>query len=560
MRAAMFIQEVMNTHTAATPKDDNATVTHKSRYLELSLLLSLLLTFAWGILWWPYTVDDTYIALRYAENISEGLGAVFNPGERTEGYSCPSWVFLLAAAHWTGMHILSVAKGIGLAAAMGLPLLMFFTLRRLGLKAWIIGLATISVAAIPGVHIYATSGMETLPFTFTVAAAVVMPVLLPSSSCRTWSMPAVLLAIATLRPEGLLLFIVLTVLWWIVDDSPKVRWGLFSAVLLLCALLALRFMYYGSILPNTFLAKPSPLLHALTTAPFAIETVHALYQALMRIVQGTFGGIGGVAALCCIVVAMSLSKSNAARMTALATWCCGIAYVIYAPVDWMPEQRFALPFTFPLIVLAASGMHSFQQRISGRQAKWLRIGISGIVVVIIALHSMTTAMWWYRHERLSVNPAMNAVSHARIGAWLREHGKKGDSVLAYEIGAVGYYSKHRLLDHEGLISKEVARIVRSAGGINNVRYGTNADAMNEIVALCAKEKPDWFLVRSWTELPLHTGLPLSEAVVEEEIQQALVRAFDTTMVLRHVFVMNPNDEACLDKYLLLERKRVPVLK
>ena len=39
--------------------------------------------------------DDGAIFLRYAENIIQGKGAVFNQGEYVEGYSSPLWLLLL---------------------------------------------------------------------------------------------------------------------------------------------------------------------------------------------------------------------------------------------------------------------------------------------------------------------------------------------------------------------------------------------------------------------------------------------------------------------------------
>src|SRR5205814_2662804 len=41
-----------------------------------------------------FGIDDAFINFRYAENLASGLGPVFNPGERIEGYTTPAWVFL----------------------------------------------------------------------------------------------------------------------------------------------------------------------------------------------------------------------------------------------------------------------------------------------------------------------------------------------------------------------------------------------------------------------------------------------------------------------------------
>ena len=44
-----------------------------------------------------YQVDDAFIVYRYARNLSQGLGIVFNPGERVEGVTCLLWTVVLAA-------------------------------------------------------------------------------------------------------------------------------------------------------------------------------------------------------------------------------------------------------------------------------------------------------------------------------------------------------------------------------------------------------------------------------------------------------------------------------
>ena len=51
---------------------------------------------AWAALaWWrwsrePYLLDDAFISFRYARNLVEGHGLVYNPGERVEGYTNPA--------------------------------------------------------------------------------------------------------------------------------------------------------------------------------------------------------------------------------------------------------------------------------------------------------------------------------------------------------------------------------------------------------------------------------------------------------------------------------------
>ena len=61
------------------------------------------------------SVDDAYISLRYAWNLVDGNGLVWNPGEYVEGFSNPVFTLLCALPIWLGMDGLLGAKLIGLA-------------------------------------------------------------------------------------------------------------------------------------------------------------------------------------------------------------------------------------------------------------------------------------------------------------------------------------------------------------------------------------------------------------------------------------------------------------
>ena len=57
---------------------------------------AMLLAFGlWRALALRWVCDDSFISLRYADNLVSGHGLVFNPGERVMGYSNFLWVVLL---------------------------------------------------------------------------------------------------------------------------------------------------------------------------------------------------------------------------------------------------------------------------------------------------------------------------------------------------------------------------------------------------------------------------------------------------------------------------------
>src|SRR4051794_37699784 len=44
------------------------------------------------VFWLRFVCDDAYITFRYAANLAHGLGPVWNPGERVEGYTNFLWM------------------------------------------------------------------------------------------------------------------------------------------------------------------------------------------------------------------------------------------------------------------------------------------------------------------------------------------------------------------------------------------------------------------------------------------------------------------------------------
>ena len=128
---------------------------------------------------WFLATDDAFISFRYARNLLEGHGLVFNVGERVEGYSNFLWTIELAAI-WRAFGIppedaapwLSVAFTAATLAAMAWWIARLPNLQHRWLVMWMsLGLvcssATFAVWTSGG-------GLETRQFTFFIVLAVVL--------------------------------------------------------------------------------------------------------------------------------------------------------------------------------------------------------------------------------------------------------------------------------------------------------------------------------------------------------------------------------------------------
>ena len=146
-----------------------------ARVIPLHLPWLALLAWFSSVAW--FLCDDAFISFRYARNLLEGHGLVFNPGEYVEGYSNFLWVLELTAiwglsgvAPERAAPWLSVAFTAGTIAAMMWWIAHLPLLRHRGLVAWMaLGLvcasATFAVWTSGG-------GLETRQFTFFIVLAV----------------------------------------------------------------------------------------------------------------------------------------------------------------------------------------------------------------------------------------------------------------------------------------------------------------------------------------------------------------------------------------------------
>lgn len=196
-----------------------------NKYISWKLLIVIV-----GVIWAyssHWLTDDIFITFRYIDNLLAGNGLVYNVGERVEGFTHPLWLTMLIPFH---PNLELGAQLLGLFSFAG----VIFLLTRSG---W---LAAALVVCNMDMRIWATGGLETMFFTFLILLSV-----WAVREKKNW-VGWVLLAIVLTRPDGLLVAgIVLLFTGW--------KTG--KPLLLLIPFLALRYFYYGDLLPNTYYAK-----------------------------------------------------------------------------------------------------------------------------------------------------------------------------------------------------------------------------------------------------------------------------------------------------------------
>ncbi len=152
------------------------------RWMERSLgrvdqrLLTGVLTVSAMLLAWVvrWTQDDAFISLRYARNLADGHGLVYNPGEHIEGYSNFLWTVLLSLPLRLGWDAIGVGHVVGVLC-LGATVLLTVRAARTALGSHLLAnAAVLALLATVTFVAYGTGGLETSLQTTTVMAVVVL--------------------------------------------------------------------------------------------------------------------------------------------------------------------------------------------------------------------------------------------------------------------------------------------------------------------------------------------------------------------------------------------------
>ena len=152
---------------------------------------------AWGS-------DDAYITYRYAVNLLQGWGPVFNPGEAVEGYSNPLYLIvvtaLMAAVGPEQVYAASVALN-ALAFAATLPMLGRLAGRVAPDKPMLQAIAPLFGALFPPLWNAAASGLETMPV-YALQLGLLTLVLAPPARRGVALAAGVAAALVAIRTDG----------------------------------------------------------------------------------------------------------------------------------------------------------------------------------------------------------------------------------------------------------------------------------------------------------------------------------------------------------------------
>jgi arabinofuranosyltransferase len=211
----------------------------------------------------PFSIlfDDAMISMRYAYNLANGDGLVWNPGERVQGFTNLGWVLLMAVPHRLGVPLERACLTVQLfnvALHLAMILLVLVAPWRRG-RPITGAVASLLVASDGSILTWGLAGLETTCQSLLVTAAL-LPLVTeePESdvSSPAWA------ALATIvRPDALLVYVMVLTISLVRSyrsgrESRSRRLLVAAAsVAAVTALFVFQRVYYGDWLPNTYSLK-----------------------------------------------------------------------------------------------------------------------------------------------------------------------------------------------------------------------------------------------------------------------------------------------------------------
>ena len=490
-----------------------------ARWLRRIVYLSPAVPFVMGILVvLEFVKDDAYISFRYAHNLVTGHGLVFNHGERVEGFTNFLWVLVIAPFEALGWDLFQVCEVLG--TVLGIGCLLAVT----RLTAWVNGegragaylWGAFFLATSPSFVLWAQSGLEqALSALLPVGGALLLWTARarPKHERRAFAAGLVMGAASMTRPELHLMAILVGLP--LVVEAVRARRIMRADWLYVAGILALtvpchtfRYLYYGSLVPNTFYAKTS-------TSPL-------VWHEGLKSLEGmfSFNHTGLLAVVAPLAFAGRRRIVETATMAVIAA--AFMAYIVAVGVDEMQWYRLYLPALPFLCVLAGLGAENIVEAIlratkSAAEGSLTRTVAYGVGWVAVFAAALSNFVFTYREVNgFNGHGDLAGTFHPDIGKFLVRHERAGGLVAFQDMGSTPYHAPDiDFLDFVGLVDKTVAH-ARHDHGLHPFMNADDGDRNSHFEA----EMRDYFFARQpeWAILTIYTPKG-DEAKVAGEFDQ-----------------------------------------
>jgi hypothetical protein len=394
-----------------------------------------------------FPLDDAWIHLTYARNFAMHEQWAFRLGENSAGSTSPLWTILLAIG-----YLLKLAPYIW-------PFFLgWVLLTLLGIQAESVTRKLVSTyrARLPWVGFFfvtvwhltwsAVSGMETLLqgyiFLYVLSTLLVNP-------NRYLALGFLTGLSIWVRPDGITLLGPLIFTAFMIEKRDKQRWNEIAKILIGFSALFVPYLLFnlalsGHPLPNTFYAKQAEY----QAAWISLGLTYRINNYLMPILASPF-----IALLPGAVIWMS-RRIRSWDWAAIATllWFVGYIGLYFLRLPAYQHGRYIIP-AFPILYLW--GVLGLVEYVTSPKANrrislvWTSLtGLLCLLFTIVAARQNAADVAWIEKEMVGT------------AKWVEENLPPDALLAVHDIGALGYFDQHPIIDLAGLVSPDVVPFIR----------------------------------------------------------------------------------------------------
>lgn len=473
--------------------------------LAARFLVLLLAAAGLGSLFHGFAFDDPFITYRVAQNLAEGQGWVYNPGERVNAVTSPLHTLVLAGLHrTTGLAFPLLGAVVSLAGLAVASLALVRLLEREGHGP---GALLAGALVLINPFLLQSLGMET-----GLLLALIMLAILAYAGER-WVLCAVLFALASLTRLDALVLAGLVLLHFIFTrkQAPPLR-ALLVFMVLVLPWFVFSLLYFGEALPHTLAVKTAqsqagehwggPWMFVKTTGAVLLNFFGRTpdLTAFLVVVLAGLGLFRSVkkkprgAALILLWAALHLVAYGLVLRPPPYTWYLAPLFValclllglgaielaeliarnrrvhaltLIVAIGGLMVWAVALGLKIPLLAALVNPVHLghalgyFALLAAGlllgfrrfRSRAWSR-ALVALLLVVAAFVPRHLVGW----QQMMDSPTTQYLHYRAAAEWIQKHRPEAGSVGAHEIGALGFFlGDLPIIDQCGIPTPEAAQ-------------------------------------------------------------------------------------------------------
>ena len=388
--------------------------------------------------------DDAYITYRYAINLAQGFGMVFNICERTDAASSFSYTVILALLYKVGFTNLELVGGcIGLLSLAAIVWLVYKIAIAIAADEYLALFLAFACGFNGFLSGWALSGMETLFWTAIILASVYLMVI---DSRPAFIFLAVTLAVFT-RFEGVILISALVLHLYNRKSTYKDWLAVFIIVAVLSTFYVIKYEYYGVWISHAYWMKNITPYYQ----PNPLELIK------LWVIFGSVPLLLGFIGL----------LQNRKYSSILAFTLLSSLSVLFGPTsDWARYSVHLLPILYAFSALGYQFLIVKLLNIKSWKSNSIRLIVSVIFVFIMMLQASIGIAF---NRKNMVGLSGHQVCRKQLGSYIETFIPRDEIIALGDIGAIAYMAiNHRFVDLYGLTSSDVLSEIEKGNTVDSI--------------------------------------------------------------------------------------------